>query len=54
MSPFNRLARLVLMVHSLAMIAQGIYSFVEPAEYAALAGDIYAGAPNKALQSMGT
>jgi hypothetical protein len=41
------------MFHGLMNIAQGVYSIISPQGYAALAGDMFAGAPDKALQSIG-
>jgi hypothetical protein len=53
MSPLSRIAQLLLITHGLLNIAQGIYSLVSLQEYAALGGDIFAGAPDKALKSIG-
>jgi hypothetical protein len=41
------------MVHGIMNIGQGIYTLVSPKEYAELAGEMFAGAPDKALQSIG-
>lgn len=53
MSPTTRIAQALLITHGLMNISQGIYSLVSPQEYAALAGDMFAGAPDKALKSIG-
>jgi hypothetical protein len=50
MSPFSRMARLLLILHSLVNIALGAYSFVNIEEYAAITG---IDAPDRALQSIG-
>ena len=53
MSPLSRVARLLLILHGLVNVAQGIYSIVSPQWYATLVGDMFDGAPDKALQSIG-
>jgi uncharacterized protein YjeT (DUF2065 family) len=35
-------------------LLQGLYSLAYPQEWAALSGDMFIGAPDKALQSIGT
>jgi hypothetical protein len=53
MPPLSQICRIILIAHGLMNIGQGIYSLTSPEEYAELAGDVFAGAPHKALQSIG-
>jgi hypothetical protein len=53
MSPLSQLARAILILHGLMNIAQGAYSFVSPQEYAVRTGNMFKGAPDKAIQSIG-
>jgi hypothetical protein len=53
MSPVTRLIQTLLILHALLNIFQGLYSLAAPASYAALASDLFAGAPDKALKSIG-
>ncbi len=50
----SRIATLLLLLHSLLNIAQGLYCIVSPAGYLRAAGAMFAGAPDKAVQSIGT
>ncbi|XP_014560704.1 hypothetical protein COCVIDRAFT_34362 [Bipolaris victoriae FI3] len=50
MSPFSRMARMLLIMHSLVNMALGAYSFVNTQEYAAITG---VEASDRALQSIG-
>lgn len=53
MSPLSKLSQILLITHGLLNIAQGIYSLISPQSYAALGGDVFAGAPDKALKAIG-
>ncbi|KAI4937400.1 uncharacterized protein J4E92_002131 [Alternaria infectoria] len=50
MSPISRMARLLLILHSIVNIALGIYPFINPEEYSAITG---MEGPEKTLQSIG-
>jgi hypothetical protein len=49
-----RICRIVLILHALLNIAQGIYSLVSISSYAALMSEMFGEVPEKALQSIGT
>ncbi|KAH7082077.1 hypothetical protein FB567DRAFT_594582 [Paraphoma chrysanthemicola] len=53
MSPLSRMANFILVLHGLGNLSQGIYTVASPRGYAALTGDLFAGAPDKALQAIG-
>jgi hypothetical protein len=53
MPALSQICRVILIVHGLMNIGQGIYTLVSPKGYAELAGDMFAGAPDMALQSIG-
>jgi uncharacterized protein YjeT (DUF2065 family) len=53
-SLLSQLARILLSLHGLLNLLQGLYSLAYPQEWAALSGDMFTGAPDKALQSIGT
>jgi hypothetical protein len=53
MSTMTCLCHFILILHGLVNIAQGVYSLVSPSGYAALTSDMFAGAPEKALKSIG-
>jgi hypothetical protein len=50
MSPISRMARMLLILHSIVNIALGIYPFINPEEYSAITG---LEGPEKTLQSIG-
>jgi uncharacterized protein YjeT (DUF2065 family) len=53
MSIPSQVFRIILIAHGLINMAQGIYSLVTPQEYGTMAGDMFAGSPDRALQSIG-
>jgi hypothetical protein len=53
MPSLSRACHLILILHGLVNIAQGVYSLISPSGYAALTSDMFAGAPEKALKSIG-
>jgi hypothetical protein len=53
MSTMPCLCHFILILHGLLNIVQGVYSLVSPLGYAALTSDMFAGAPEKALKSIG-
>ena len=48
-----QVARLLLILHGLANTAQGLYCVIYPQNYVTATGDMFAGAPGKAVQSIG-
>lgn len=53
MSLLTQITRALLMFHGFVNIAQGVYCIVSPRGYEALAGGMFASAPEKALRSIG-
>lgn len=53
MTYVSRISRVILVAHGLLNMAQGIYSLVSPEGYSAMTGDLFAGASDMALGSIG-
>jgi hypothetical protein len=53
MPRLTRLCHSILILHGLLNIAQGVYSLVSPSGYAVMTSDMFAGASEKALKSIG-
>ena len=54
MAVVKQVVRIVLFLHGVFNILQGAYSVLRPLEFAKAAGVGYEGAPDKAIQSIGT
>ena len=54
MSRLSQIARILLILHGLLNILQGLYSIIQPSTWAALAGSDFIGTPDKAVQAIGT
>jgi hypothetical protein len=53
MSTTANVARILLVIHGVMNIGQGLYSILAPQAYLKTTGDMFATAPEKAIQSIG-
>lgn len=53
MALIKHVVRVLLFLHGLSNVAQGIYCVLRPVDWAAAAGQGFVGAPDKAIQSIG-